>query len=596
MSANAEAIGLPLNPQQAASLETALGGLDSAQLQWVSGYAAGLAAMPLGGARPAATGASAGETYTILYGSQTGNGEAIARRLAADAEALGFTVRLQSLADFKPSALRKETLASFIISTHGEGDPPDDAELFHEFLLSSKAPKLEKLRYNVLALGDSSYVNFCQTGREFDQRLAELGAERLADIVELDVDYEAEAANWTTSTLDRLPKPEQAAGAVPQLRAVPDTPAYDRNNPFHAEVLTVQQITAPDSSKVVHHIELSLEDSGISYEPGDSLAVQPLNPPGLVLELLAVSGLQSDSPVTLDEEEIQLGEALESRLEVTALSLPFLKAWSALSGSEELAGILAEDRRDELAALLESHQVIDVLRQYPAVVDAQQLVDAMRRLAPRSYSIASSLTANPDEVHLTVAEVRYEAFGTPHWGAASTYLGERIAEGDRVAVFVEPNSRFRLPQDPMAPVVMIGPGTGVAPFSAFVEERDEQGAGGDNWLFFGERNFSSDFLYQVEWLRHLKSGALGRLDVAFSRDQHHKVYVQDRIRENADELARWLDNGAYLYVCGDAKRMAPDVHAALVDVLKTQKGLDDDAAEQFLKDLRQQGRYQRDVY
>ncbi len=596
MSATASSLQFPLSNEQARRVEDAFTGLDSQQLQWLSGYAAGLAAAGTPSAAAPAPQAEAGETWTILYGSQTGNGEGIATRLAEDARARGYTVKLSSLADYKPQALKKETLASFIISTHGEGDPPDDAELFHEFLLSAKAPGLEKLRYNVLALGDSSYVNFCQTGREFDDRLAELGAVRLSPIVECDVDYQDAARQWAEATFDALPEPSNAASVVPQLRAVPDAPVFDRDNPYLAEVQTVQRITGRDSTKSVYHVELSLEDSGLTYEPGDSLAVMPVNPPALVDEVLAVTGVDGTAVISVDDDSLELREALQTRLEITALSLPFLRAWASISNDESLDSLAAGDNKDALSALIDSHQVIDILRQFPASVDAQSLADSLRRLAPRSYSIASSLAANPDEVHLTVAEVAYEAFDRPHWGSASTYLGSRLADGDRVAVYVEKNNRFRLPDSAETPVVMIGPGTGVAPFRAFVEERAEQDAAGRNWLFFGERNFGSDFLYQLEWLRHLKQGSLERLDVAFSRDQAKKIYVQDRIRENAEELVRWIDDGAHIYVCGDAKHMAPDVHEALRDALAVHRNIDTEAAEQALKELRQQGRYQRDVY
>ncbi|MEM6511764.1 MAG: assimilatory sulfite reductase (NADPH) flavoprotein subunit [Pseudomonadota bacterium] len=593
MSATAPSLPFPLSNEQAQRVEDAFSDLDATQLQWLSGYAAGLAAGAVTAQTPQA---AAGETWTILYGSQTGNGEGIARRLADDARAKGYTVAIKSLADYKPSSLKKETLASFIISTHGEGDPPDDAELFHEFLLSAKAPALNTLRYNVLALGDSSYVNFCQTGREFDTRLAELGAERVTPIVECDVDFQDAAQQWADATFDALPKSSNAASVVPRLRAVPDQPTFDRDQPYLAEVQAVQRITGRDSTKAVYHVELSLEGSGLHYTPGDSLAVLPINPPALVDELLAVTGVDGAATITLGDEAVELRSALQTRLEITALSLPFLRAWAELAGDDWLKNVADGNDKDALAKLIDSHQVVDILRRFPANVDARSLAGSLRRLAPRSYSIASSLDANPDEVHLTVAEVAYEAFDRPHWGSASTYLGRRLTEGDRVAVYVETNTRFRLPENAAAPIVMIGPGTGVAPFRAFVEDRVEHDAPGRNWLFFGERNFDSDFLYQLEWLRHLKQGALQQLDVAFSRDQEEKIYVQDRIRENAEELVRWIDDGAYIYVCGDAKHMAPDVHDALRDVLAAQRGIGTDAAEQALKDLRQQGRYQRDVY
>jgi sulfite reductase (NADPH) flavoprotein alpha-component len=592
-----DSIALPLDNEQTNRLHEAVAGLSPAQLQWVSGYVAGLAAAGTPAAAVPATVAAAdtGNTLTVLYGSQTGNGRAIAESLAGRARAKGFAVQVESLAVYRPAGLKRETLVAFVISTHGEGDPPDDAELFHEFVLSAKAPKLPNLRYAVLALGDSSYVNFCQTGRELDARLAELGAERLGDLVECDLDYDGPAAAWTSRLLDRLPEWLEAGAAVPRLRAVESTVAWDRQHPFMAEVLANQKITGRDSTKDVRHIELSLEGSGIRYEPGDSLAVVAHNPPELVRELVDVLGLDAEAVVTVREQGMSLGDALTKELEITAPSLGFLKQWAKLSDAGQLRALLEAGDPKALARFLATHQIVDVVRLYTASVTAADFAASLRRLSPRSYSIASSLAANPDEVHLTVAAVRYDAFGRPHWGAASTFLADRVGEGQQVAVFVEPNTRFRLPADDK-PIVMIGPGTGVAPFRAFVEERAERGASGRSWLFFGDRNFSSDFLYQLEWHRHLKQGQLDRLTVAFSRDQDRKVYVQHRIREHAAELYRWLQDGACLYVCGDAKYMAGDVDAALADVIAGQAGIGGDEARARLKEMRREGRYQRDVY
>lgn len=597
---------LPLDTEQANNLNVAVSGLTPQQLQWVSGYVAGLAAangdassamqVPAA-AVSAAAAVDNNEKLTVLYGSQTGNGEALAEALASRADAQGFAARAVSLADFKPASLKRESLVTFVVSTHGEGDPPDDAEIFYEYLMSEKAPKLAGLKYSVLALGDSSYVNYCQTGRDIDTRLAALGAEQFAATVECDLDYDDPAEAWTTGVIDSLPDLLQsgAAPAVPILRAVQDVSAYDKSNPFPAEILVNQKITGGNSSKDVRHIELSLEGSGLTYEPGDALAVLVANPPQLVSELQAQLDLDAQQEVVVRDETLVLEKALGEALEITALNLGFLRAWAAIAGSEALTELVEGGDTNLLGEFVDSHQVIDVVRQYPAEVDAQQFVDMLRRLSPRSYSIASSLAANPDEVHLTVAEVRYTAHGTEHWGAASTHLVDRLQEGDTVPVYIERNSRFRLPAADV-PIVMIGPGTGVAPFRAFVEERNELGASGNNWLFFGDRNFDSDFLYQLEWQRHLKQGNLQRLDVAFSRDQKHKVYVQDRIRENGAELYRWIESGAAIYVCGDAKYMAGDVHDALIDVLATHGGTDAESAAQTLKELRSAGRYQRDVY
>ena len=589
----AASLSLPLPDEQLQRVGDAVAGLSPAQLQWVSGYIAGLGAV---GQAAAETQPETGKTLTILYGSQTGNGEAIAAALAAQAGEQGFATTLHSLADYRQSNLRRESLVVFVVSTHGEGDPPDDAELFHEFLLSPRAPQLPELGYAVLALGDSSYVNFCQTGRELDVRLAELGARRLLPIVECDVDFEADAASWSDGVVKRLPEWLDIPPPAPRLRAVDTAIRPGKENPVSATVLLKQKITARDSSKDVHHIELSLEGSGLVYEPGDALAVVASNPPQLVGQLLDRLGADAATTVRLGEEDLSLHDALAHCLEITAASVGFVRAWAAVSRASDLEALLQDGRQAELGEFLHTHQVIDIVRRYPADVDPTSFVAMLRRLSPRSYSIASSQLANPDEVHLTVAAVRYEAFGSEHWGAASTHIVDRVEEGGTLSVYVEPNTRFHLPADDATDVIMIGPGTGVAPFRAFVEERAERNAQGRNWLFFGDRNFSSDFLYQLEWQKHLRQGALHRLDVAFSRDQEYKFYVQDRIRERAAEVYEWIENGAVVYVCGDAKRMAGDVNEALIDVVTTQARVSRDDATQRIRELRRDGRYRRDVY
>ncbi|HSM31584.1 MAG TPA: assimilatory sulfite reductase (NADPH) flavoprotein subunit [Woeseiaceae bacterium] len=589
----AGSIALPLADEQLQRVSDAVAGLSPAQLQWVSGYIAGLSAGP---AAQAQVEPESGKTLTILYGSQTGNGEGVAAALAARAGELGFTAALCSLADYRHASLKRESLAVFVVSTHGEGDPPDDAELFHEFLLSPRAPQLPGLRYAVLALGDSSYVNFCQTGRELDARLEQLGAGRLLPIVECDVDFEADAESWSDRVAAGLPEWLDAPPAAPRLRAVDTAVRFGKENPFAATVLLNQKITARGSSKDVRHVELSLEGSGLASEPGDALAVLASNPPQLVEQLLKYLGANPDDDVRLGDETVRLRDVLAHRLEITAASVGFVRAWSAASGAAELERLLEDGRQAELVDFMDTHQVIDILRRFPADVEAANFVSMLRKLSPRSYSIASSPRANPDEVHLTVAAVRYQAFGSEHWGAASTHIVDRIEEGGTLSVYVEPNSRFRLPADDATDIIMIGPGTGVAPFRGFVEERAERGASGRNWLFFGDRNFSTDFLYQIEWQQRLKLGQLHRLDVAFSRDQARKVYVQDRIRERGAEVYEWLENGAVIYVCGDAKRMAGDVDAALVDVIAAGAGVDRAAAEHRVRELRRDGRYRRDVY
>jgi sulfite reductase (NADPH) flavoprotein alpha-component len=533
---------------------------------------------------------------TILYGSQTGNGRAIAEELKQNAVSRGFAVKLFSLADYKPANIKRETLISLVVSTHGEGDPPDDAELFHEFLLSGKAPQLKQLKYSLLALGDSSYINFCQTGRDLDARLSELGAARFVPTLECDLDYDEAVAAWADDVLQALPDVLGSVPGVPRLHAVKPPAVHDRHRPFEAVVLTNQKITGAKSTKDVRHIELSLEGSGLIYEPGDSLAVIADNPPQLIEELLETLGFSGDEEVEVQGAAFTIRDALREKLEITIPNLGFLKVYAELADSQDLRDLLQPDRQGELSVFLEARQIIDIVREYAAPVSAAEFAASLRKLMPRSYSIASSPLANPDEVHLTVASVNYQAFGTEHWGAASSMLADRIAEGDKVSVFVEPNPRFRLPADGQTPVIMIGPGTGVAPFRAFVEQRAELGATGKNWLFFGDRTFHSDFLYQLEWQRFLKRGVLYRMDVAFSRDQADKVYVQHRIEEQGAEVYGWLQQGAAIYVCGDAKHMAGDVHDALVNVLVSHGGHDTESARIYLKDLRKAGRYQRDVY
>jgi sulfite reductase (NADPH) flavoprotein alpha-component len=594
-STAASIIAPPLDSSQTEKVQDALDGLTSDQLQWVSGYVAGLAAAQ-GTSEPAVIQPASDptKTLTILYGSQTDNGRGVAEELAQEASARGLATNLVSLADYKPANIKRESFVSLVISTHGEGDPPDDAELFHEFLMSDKAPKLDDLKFTVLALGDSSYVNYCQTGRELDSRLKELGAEQILPIVECDLDYEDPASRWSQDVIKSLPDELASAAEVSRLHAVKPVAPYDKHRPFGAEVLTNQRITGAQSSKDVRHVELSLEGSGLSYEPGDSLAVIADNPPQLIEELLAALGFSGDEEVTIKDSTIPIRDALRTELEITAPSLAFLKSYADLAGSEELLELLESER--QLSEYLDTRQIIDIVREFPATLSPADFAGVLRKLMPRSYSIASSPLANADEVHLTVAAVKYQAFGTEHWGAASTMLSDRITEGDKVSVFVDTNSRFRLPADGQTPIIMIGPGTGVAPFRAFVEQRAELGASGKNWLFFGDRTFHSDFLYQLEWQRFLKRGILQRLDVAFSRDQADKIYVQDRIREHAADVWAWLQQGAVLYVCGDAKQMAGDVHDALIDVLVTQADYDAESAEDYLKDLRRAGRYQRDVY
>ena len=581
-------------------------GLPPADLYWISAWTAALAAQATRIALPAAapTGAANAEAsgrLTVLYGSQTGNARRVAERLAERATAAGLNVRLLRTGAYPVRELAQERHLALVISSQGDGDPPDDAIGFVEFLAGKRAPRLPQLKFAVMGLGDSSYPQYCAVSRRLDARFAELGAQRFAALGEADVDFEAPSASWSDGVLVQA-RETLGAPAAPaaNLRAVPlhavGDALHGREQPFAAEVLDNQRIVSRDSAREVRHLELSLQGSGLRYEPGDALGVWPRNPPALVDDCLRLLRLDGEQEVAHDGRRLPLSRWLAQERELTRLSRPLLAAHAAASGDAELARVLEPGQREALARLLATQQPIDLLRRHPVEWSAEQLVAALRPLTPRLYSIASSPKAvGEDEVHLTVAVVGYRAHGSEHLGAASSLLA--AAGGDaRVPVFVEPNERFRLPADHGRDIVMIGPGTGVAPFRAFVQERQAVGGTGRNWLFFGNRHFAQDFLYQSEWQQALKDGALHRLDLAFSRDAAAKTYVQHRLREHGRELYAWLRDGAHLYVCGDAAQMARDVHEALVEVAVAHGGVSVEDARAWLNELLQDGRYARDVY
>ena len=561
----------PLDPERTELLLRVVEGLEPSTLQWLSGFAAGVAherasgrlgvSLPAGPVVAPAVRAEPTARLTIVYGSQTGNSKRIAERLGRAAEAAGLAARVYAAGNYPVKDLAKERTLVMVVSTQGDGDPPDDARGLIEFLQSRRAPKLEQLSFSVLALGDSSYPKFCETGRQVDERLGELGAKRIVERVDCDVDYDTLANAWldrvVTGARDTLGGSSQSA-TVTRLRAAPVEPQFSREQPFAAEVIANHSLTGRGATKEVRHLEISLAGSGLTYVPGDALGVWHENPPAVVSEVLQALRLDGEQGVELDGTARPLREWLTTGRELTRLTRPFLTQQAERSRDTRLADVLQPGHEADLRHTLKDLQVVDVLQRHPGEWDAKSFVQALRPLAPRLYSIASSQEAVGEEAHLTVALVDYELDRKRRTGAASAFLASLQGEQAKARVFIEENERFRLPADTSRDVIMIGPGTGVAPFRGFVQHREAQRATGRNWLFFGARHFQSEFLYQAEWQDAVKRGVLSRFDLAFSRDRSIvREYVQDRLRRVGKDLYAWLENGAYLYVCGDAERWRP---------------------------------------
>lgn len=586
----------PLSEMQLSQLHLALNDLSPTQTAWVSGYLAGISQASSGQAITQGGSTQPAQRVTILFGSQTGNAKGVATELFEQAQAQGIAARLVNMADYKAKELKTESHLLIVASTNGEGEAPDDAITFHEFLASKKAPKVPTLKYSVCALGDSSYEFYCQTGLEFDERLAALGAEAVVARADCDVDYDDAVATWSELALAAVKATLKEATTTAPIAAVALNQVantYSKKNPFKTELLVNQKITGRFSSKDIRHVEIALEDTGISYQAGDALGIWFKNDPILVDAILDKLDLDGAQTVTVANDTQILRDALINRFELTQSYPSFIQAYAEISGSKKLAKLL--DDKTALRNYCYGRQILDVIDEKKATLTAEQLLAGLRKLTPRLYSIASSPNEAEGEVHLTVAVVDYQQSGEQRIGGASGYL-QRIEDGAEVEVFVEHNDNFRLPSNDETPVIMVGPGTGIAPFRAFVQERDVREATGNNWLFFGNQHFTDDFLYQTEWQDYLKSGLLTKMDVAFSRDQAEKIYVQDRLRENAAELYAWLEQGAHVYVCGDGDRMAKDVNEALIDIVAEQGKLARSEAEEYVAELRRNKRYQRDVY
>jgi len=591
----------PFSEQQLKKLQSSIGDLNPAQSQWLSGYLAGRLADPLPASGAPQTLSEA--SLTIIYATETGNAEGIANRLAAGLEHQGTRSELHAMGDFRPTALRKLKNVVFIISTHGEGDPPDEALDLFEYLDSERAPALPELNYRVLALGDRSYTKFCEAGRQLDEKLQNLGARSFGERIECDVDYESDANEYTDEVLqyakENLDTGDQAVGtSTPgpsHLSLVPTESRWTRAQPFSAEVGQVQKITGTNSDKDIYHLEILLDDPDMLYEVGDSLGVWASNDPQLVDSILIALQIGPSEIVNFNDEDMTVSHAVTVHLEITRLGMDTVLAYAQASHQGQLEAHFSGLDANEQKAFIEQRQLADLVEEYPAQIPGQTLVEILRPLAPRSYSIASSQKAVAEEAHLTVATLNSNATGTMRQGVASSFLNQRLKPGEFVRVFLEPNRRFRLPEDPQAPIIMIAAGTGIAPFRAFMQELEESRADRDSWLIFGNPHLRTDFLYQREWLHWRDTGLLNRIDTAWSRDQAEKRYVQDVVKEQAVLIDQWLQSGAHIYLCGSLQ-MGQAVLDALQEALSVQRQIEPEEAATLLTQLRRDKRIKKDLY
>ena len=578
------ALATPFPEDQLGEIRRLLANATPEQRLWLSGYVAGFQAAAEAPAAPAAPpGAKA--KLTILYATESGNAEALAGAARKSAARLGFAAKAVDMADTTPADIAKAENLLVIASTWGEGDPPQRADAFMAALMANHAPRLAEVRFAVLALGDRAYAQFCETGKQIDARLEALGATRIAARIDCDLDFQKPAAGWIDTTLRQIAPAQEQGAAVIHVDFARPAAADDRARTFDAEITTQVNLNSTRSDIETHHLELSLAGSGIAYEPGDSLGFVPRNDPTLVEDVLRLAGLGGDTAMHAE---------LTERFDITTLTRSQIADYARLTGDATLRTVTEDAARG--AEFLHERQFIDLLAAAPHKLTAEQLTGLLRPLPPRLYSVASSRAAVGEEAHLLVGAVRWESHGRARNGVASIDAIERRGVGTTLPVYLKPNPHFRLPADPAAPIIMIGPGTGVAPFRAFLQHREATGATGRNWLLFGARRFTHDFLYQLEWQEWLQSGVLSRIDVAFSRDQRQKIYVQHRMWDARRELFSWLQDGASVYVCGDAKAMAKDVHATLLRIISDQTGRDADAAAAYLHEMQRARRYLRDVY
>ena len=601
----------PFDQEQAAQLNQIFQTLTAEQQIWLTGYltaqqgsVAQTTEAPQQVAEYVLNNESESQTnndrhITVVYGSETGNAQSLAEIFADRLVEHNYTVKLTAMDEIKQKEFKKVEDLFVITATHGEGDPPDNALTFHEFIHSRKAPKLENVRFSVLALGDESYEYFCQTGKDFDAKLLELGAERLTDRQDCDLDFDDLAEKWMNKNIEILNQSTGHGSTVTSTETVQSAKEkrYSKSNPYQAEVLENINLNGRGSNKEVRHVELLLDNYGESFEPGDCVVVLPQNEPEIVTLLIETLGWDKDIeiPINDDGDTLPLEKALTEHFEITKLTKPLLQKAAELFGNTELLSQI--DNAEWIQQYVDGRDVIDLLIEFPtSELKPETFYKLLRKLPAREYSIASSYEATPDEVHITVGAVRYEAHERTRKGVCSVQLAERIQPGDTLPIYLKKNPNFKFPFDEETPVIMIGPGTGVAPFRAYMQEREELGLSGNTWLFFGEQYFTTDFLYQTEWQAWLKDETLAKLDLAFSRDTEEKIYVQHRIAQQSELFYQWLQDGAAIYVCGDEKHMAKDVHDTIRSVIEQEGDMSEADAEAYLTQMKQEKRYQRDVY
>ena len=562
------------------------------QRAWLSDFLS----KTLGQAEHTASASAPSVPVTVVYGSQTGTAEGLAKKLVKTLKKGNFQPEMHDMATYDRSRLALEKNLLIITSTYGDGEPPDTAAELHAWLMSDAAPQLKGVSYSVLALGDSSYPDYCQCGIEFDNRLAALGASRMFSRVDVDVDPDRPYAEWSAGVLAVLTPSDAAVPTsdYPEIKA--DEAGYSKSNPFPAAVVENYNLNGP-GEKQTHQISLSLVGSDLTYEVGDALGVYPLNSEAVVDEIIANLSCKASSVPTPDGDEVSLRDALIRYYDIGSLNKSIIQKWQAKSGSPFLRSLVAADDKKAYEDFCWGRDLIDLVIDHPAdFSDAEEFVSILKKLQPRLYSIASSPRTHPGEVDLCVGIVRYHTLGRKRGGICSTFLADRVTGGERPRVYVHKNNGFRLPSDGATDIIMCGPGTGIAPFRAFLEDRKVTAAQGRNWLFFGNPHSATDYLYQHELNAFQVDGTLTKLDLAWSRDQKEKIYVQQLMVQNGAELWAWLNQGAAFYVCGDASRMAKDVDLALHKIAEHHGKLSTEDATAFISQLKKEKRYLRDVY